>query len=80
MYCYKRIIIDCYNDDILCSLSLLYRCNKWKKRGISLVPTIHSLGDDSSLMVYGTQAEASIQVYTDGTVLLTYGGIDIGQV
>ena len=51
--------------------------NKWKKRGIYIVPTVHTVGSDGTNFGMG---EASIQVYVDGTVLLSYGGVETGQV
>lgn len=50
--------------------------NKWRKRGISIVPTVFGLG---YIPVYLNQAGALIQVYTDGSVLLSHGGVEIGQ-
>ena len=51
--------------------------NRWKKRGISIVPTIHGMSVE---VIHINQAGALVNVYTDGSVLLTHGGVEMGQV
>ncbi|XP_077983142.1 xanthine dehydrogenase/oxidase-like [Glandiceps talaboti] len=50
--------------------------NRWKKRGISVVPQKGQIG-----LPYGflNQGSALVHIYKDGSVLLTHGGIEIGQ-
>ena len=55
----------------------LTRLNRWKKRGISLVPTLHGIGIESPPL---NQAGALVHVYTDGSILLSHGGVEMGQV
>eukprot|EP00794_Sanderia_malayensis_P018317 gene18317-biopygen12264 len=50
--------------------------NKWKKRGISIIPTKYGI---SFAEVFLNQAGALINVYTDGSVLLSHGGVEMGQ-
>lgn len=50
--------------------------NRWKKRGISMVPTKFGISFTLKLM---NQAGALVHVYTDGTVLVTHGGVEMGQ-
>lgn len=50
--------------------------NRWKKRGIAIVPTKFGISFTSKFM---NQAGALVQVYTDGTVLVTHGGVEMGQ-
>ncbi|VFQ65583.1 unnamed protein product [Cuscuta campestris] len=52
------------------------RDNRWKKRGIALVPTKFGISFTTKFM---NQAGALVQVYTDGTVLVTHGGVEMGQ-
>lgn len=49
--------------------------NRWKKRGISLTNTMFGVGFPNFLM----QAHALVNIYTDGTVLITHGGVEMGQ-
>ncbi|OVA19419.1 Aldehyde oxidase/xanthine dehydrogenase [Macleaya cordata] len=50
--------------------------NRWKKRGIALIPTKFGI---SFTVKFMNQAGALVQVYTDGTVLVTHGGVEMGQ-
>ncbi|RZC77502.1 hypothetical protein C5167_001723 [Papaver somniferum] len=50
--------------------------NRWKKRGIAMIPTKFGISFTSKFM---NQAGALVQVYTDGTVLVTHGGVETGQ-
>ncbi|TMX00398.1 hypothetical protein EJD97_000888 [Solanum chilense] len=50
--------------------------NRWKKRGIAMVPTKFGIAFTFKSM---NQAGALVQVYTDGTVLVTHGGVEMGQ-
>ncbi|KAK4419557.1 Xanthine dehydrogenase 1 [Sesamum alatum] len=50
--------------------------NRWKKRGVAIVPTKFGISFTAKFM---NQAGALVQVYTDGTVLVTHGGVEMGQ-
>ena len=50
--------------------------NKWKKRGISMIPCKFGIAFTGAHM---NQGGALVQVYTDGSVLLTHGGTEMGQ-
>ncbi|XP_067892260.1 aldehyde oxidase 1-like isoform X2 [Heterodontus francisci] len=50
--------------------------NRWKKRGISVVPLKKSVGFSHAFL---NQAGALLHVYVDGSVLLTHGGTELGQ-
>ncbi|KAF9598089.1 hypothetical protein IFM89_024434 [Coptis chinensis] len=50
--------------------------NRWKKRGVAMVPTKFGI---SFTLKFMNQAGALVQVYTDGTVLVTHGGVEMGQ-
>jgi xanthine dehydrogenase/oxidase len=51
--------------------------NKWKKRGICMIPT--KFGLSFATAVHLNQANASIKIYTDGSILLHHGGTEMGQ-
>ncbi|KAF2636577.1 hypothetical protein P280DRAFT_552758 [Massarina eburnea CBS 473.64] len=51
--------------------------NRWKKRGICLVPTKFGLSFATALHL--NQAGAYIKIYADGSVLLHHGGTEMGQ-
>ncbi|KAL4716333.1 hypothetical protein ACJJTC_006695 [Scirpophaga incertulas] len=50
--------------------------HRWKKRGIALVPTKYGISFQQDILM---QAGALILVYHDGSILLSIGGIEMGQ-
>uniref|UniRef100_H0WGC0 Xanthine dehydrogenase/oxidase n=1 Tax=Otolemur garnettii TaxID=30611 RepID=H0WGC0_OTOGA len=52
------------------------RENCWKKRGLCILPVKFGI---SFTLPFLNQAGALIHVYTDGSVLLTHGGTEMGQ-
>ncbi|CAH1102357.1 unnamed protein product [Psylliodes chrysocephalus] len=52
------------------------RLNKYKKRGISVIPTKFGIGFEVPFL---NQGGALVLIYTDGSVLLTHGGTEMGQ-
>ncbi|KAH6770040.1 xanthine dehydrogenase 1 [Perilla frutescens var. hirtella] len=50
--------------------------NRWKKRGVAIIPTKFGI---SFTVKFLNQAGALVHVYTDGTVLVTHGGVEMGQ-
>jgi len=61
----RRIEVDQFN-----------RANRWRKRGISLIPTKFGISFTATFM---NQGGALVHIYTDGTVLVTHGGTEMGQ-
>ncbi|XP_025071860.1 xanthine dehydrogenase/oxidase isoform X3 [Alligator sinensis] len=61
----RRKLIDEFN-----------RQNRWKKRGMAIIPTKFGI---SFTVPFLNQAGALLHVYTDGSVLLTHGGTEMGQ-
>ncbi|XP_050093113.1 uncharacterized protein LOC126576069 [Anopheles aquasalis] len=58
----RKAAIDRYNET-----------NRWKKRGIAIVPTAHPIG-------YFGGMNAWVSIYhVDGSVAITHGGVEIGQ-
>ena len=50
--------------------------NKYKKRGISILPTKFGIAFTAKYM---NQGGALVHLYTDGTVLISHGGTEMGQ-
>nr|AAI38877.1 Aldehyde oxidase 3 [Mus musculus] len=48
----------------------------WKKRGIAIIPMKFSVGFPKTFYY---QAAALVQIYTDGSVLVAHGGVELGQ-
>lgn len=52
------------------------RSSSWKKRGLAVIPNKYCLAFGVKLL---NQGAALLHVYTDGSVLLTHGGMEMGQ-
>uniref|UniRef100_K3WID5 Xanthine dehydrogenase n=1 Tax=Globisporangium ultimum (strain ATCC 200006 / CBS 805.95 / DAOM BR144) TaxID=431595 RepID=K3WID5_GLOUD len=50
--------------------------NRWKKRGVALIPCKFGISFTSKFM---NQGGALVHVYTDGSVLVSHGGVEMGQ-
>lgn len=50
--------------------------NRYKKRGISILPTKHLIGFTEKFL---NQAGALVLIYKDGSVALNHGGTEMGQ-
>eukprot|EP00957_Ditylum_brightwellii_P130320 9941409-Ditylum_brightwellii.AAC.1 len=61
----RREAIDAFNKQ-----------NKWKKRGLAFIPTKFGIAFTAKFM---NQGGALVHLYTDGTVLVTHGGTEMGQ-
>ncbi|KAK5891015.1 hypothetical protein CgunFtcFv8_018312 [Champsocephalus gunnari] len=64
-YQQRRAAIELYNGQ-----------NRWTKRGLAIVPTKFGI---SFTALFLNQAGALVHIYTDGSVLLTHGGTEMGQ-
>ncbi|XP_072163302.1 xanthine dehydrogenase/oxidase-like [Diadema setosum] len=53
------------------------RQNTWRKRGIAILPTKHGIGMFGNNTM--NQGAALVHIYTDGSVLVNHGGIEMGQ-
>jgi xanthine dehydrogenase/oxidase len=65
-YTARKAAIDQFNSE-----------HKWRKRGISMIPTKFGLSFATALHL--NQAGASVKIYADGSVLLHHGGTEMGQ-
>jgi len=50
--------------------------NRWKKRGLAVLPTKFGINFTAKFM---NQGGALVHVYVDGTVLISHGGTEMGQ-
>lgn len=57
-------------------ITFIIRCNKWKKRGLAIIPNKYCLAFGIKFL---NQGGALLHVYTDGSILLTHGGMEMGQ-
>lgn len=68
---------ECKYDERRSKIEQFNSRNKWKKRGICLIPTKFGLSFATALHL--NQAAASVKIYADGSVLLHHGGTEMGQ-
>ena len=52
------------------------KANRWRKRGIAVIPTKFGISFTTKFL---NQGAALVHIYTDGTVLVTHGGVEMGQ-
>ncbi|XP_023936819.2 xanthine dehydrogenase [Bicyclus anynana] len=64
-YWQRKKMVDEYN-----------RANRWKKKGLAIVPTKYGISFQTDVLMQGG---ALLLIYTDGSVLLSIGGIEMGQ-
>jgi xanthine dehydrogenase/oxidase len=50
--------------------------NTWRKRGLAVVPTKFGINFTAKFM---NQGGSLVHLYTDGTVLISHGGTEMGQ-
>ncbi|XP_048742317.2 xanthine dehydrogenase/oxidase-like isoform X2 [Ostrea edulis] len=63
-------------DEVSKEIEEFNRKNRFRKRGIAMSTVVFSIGYP---IVFLCQAGALVNIYQDGSVLLTHGGIEIGQ-
>lgn len=61
----RRAAVDAFNAE-----------HRWKKRGLAVIPTKFGINFTAKFM---NQGGALVHVYTDGTVLISHGGTEMGQ-
>ncbi|KAG7399668.1 xylitol dehydrogenase [Phytophthora boehmeriae] len=52
------------------------KTNRWKKRGVAIIPTKFGISFTAKFM---NQGGALVHVYADGSVLVSHGGVEMGQ-
>ncbi|KAI9920443.1 hypothetical protein PsorP6_015724 [Peronosclerospora sorghi] len=52
------------------------KSNRWKKRGVSLLPTKIGISFTTKFM---NQGGSLVHVYADGSVLISHGGVEMGK-
>lgn len=57
-------------------MNLFYRENRFKKKGLAIVPTKFGIAFTALFL---NQAGALVHIYTDGSVLISHGGVEMGQ-
>ncbi|OCT77525.1 hypothetical protein XELAEV_18028617mg [Xenopus laevis] len=74
--CWEECLKQANYQERKYSIEEFNRQHRWKKRGIAIVPTKFGI---SFTVAFLNQSGALVHVYTDGSVLLTHGGTEMGQ-
>ncbi|RXG69954.1 Xanthine dehydrogenase/oxidase, partial [Armadillidium vulgare] len=74
--CWEQILFSSKFEERKLEIDHYNRNNIYKKRGISAIPLIFGAGIGTPFL---HQAGALVMVYTDGSVLLSHGGVELGQ-
>ncbi|XP_075719550.1 xanthine dehydrogenase/oxidase [Rhinoderma darwinii] len=74
--CWDECLKKSHYQERKIAIGKFNRQHRWKKRGIAIIPTKFGISFTLSFL---NQAGALVHVYTDGSVLLTHGGTEMGQ-
>ncbi|KAE8737385.1 xanthine dehydrogenase 3 [Frankliniella occidentalis] len=74
--CWDEVLQQADYKERLRQVQAFNRQSRYVKRGLALVPTTYGVAFSLSFLC---QAGALVHVYTDGAVLLTHGGTEMGQ-
>nr|DAA64405.1 TPA_inf: aldehyde oxidase beta [Tetraodon nigroviridis] len=74
--CWDQCKSRCQHDGRRAAVDRFNQQNRWKKRGLAIVPIKYGIGFSESSM---NQAAALVHIYKDGSVLVTHGGTEMGQ-
>ncbi|CAH1407061.1 unnamed protein product [Nezara viridula] len=74
--CWNECKISSNYDERKTRVSQFNRENRFRKRGIALIPTMFGIGFSTPFL---GQASALVLIYVDGSVLLSHGGTEMGQ-
>lgn len=74
--CWQECKSDSEYDKRIENIRKFNSANRWKKRGISVVPAMLPIGYPPLFL---NQAGALVHVYKDGSVRLAHGGAELGQ-
>lgn len=73
---WDELVERCLYEERREHIEAFNRENRWRKRGLAMTPTKFGISFTATFM---NQAGALVHVYTDGSVLLTHGGTEMGQ-
>jgi xanthine dehydrogenase large subunit len=74
--CWDEAVTKYDIEKIKKEISAFNSCNSWQKKGFSLMPICFGISFTNTMM---NQARALVHVYTDGTVGVSTGAVEMGQ-
>eukprot|EP00736_Rhodelphis_marinus_P010348 Rmarinus@m.10031 len=73
---WSELLVTSEFDERSSQIQMFNRENRWKKRGIAMIPTKYGIAFTAKFM---NQAASLVHVFQDGSVGLSHGGIEMGQ-
>ncbi|KAF9958088.1 hypothetical protein BGZ72_000893 [Mortierella alpina] len=73
---YQQLKTKAKYDSRKAAVTEFNKQSRWRKRGISLIPMRYGIGFSAPHL---NQAGALIHIYHDGSILLSHGGVEMGQ-
>ncbi|GMH39295.1 hypothetical protein BSKO_07193 [Bryopsis sp. KO-2023] len=74
--CWEEVVASSSYSDREVAVAQFNAANRFRKRGLALTPTKFGISFTAKFM---NQGGALVHVYTDGSVLVTHGGVEMGQ-
>ncbi|XP_076621123.1 xanthine dehydrogenase rosy isoform X1 [Colletes latitarsis] len=74
--CWEECLLGSNYTERLAKIQKYNRKNRYKKRGLAVVPTKFGI---AFTVLFLNQTGALVHIYTDGSVLLSHGGVEMGQ-
>lgn len=74
--CWEECVNSSNYNERLAEVQKYNKENRYKKRGLAMVPTKFGIAFS---VLFLNQAGALVHVYTDGSVLISHGGVEMGQ-
>ncbi|XP_076656021.1 xanthine dehydrogenase rosy [Halictus rubicundus] len=74
--CWEECLLSSNYAERFAKIQQYNRQNRYKKRGLAIVPTKFGI---SFTVIFLNQTGALVHVYTDGSVLVSHGGVEMGQ-
>ncbi|CAL1688978.1 unnamed protein product [Lasius platythorax] len=74
--CWRECLVSSRYNERMVEVQHYNRENRYKKKGLAIVPTKFGIAFTALIL---NQAGALVHIYTDGSVLISHGGIEMGQ-
>ena len=71
-----QLLIDCNYEKLLKEKEVYNKSHKYSKKGIGIVPIKYGIGFTATFL---NQGNALINIFSDGSVSISHGGIEMGQ-
>ena len=73
---WRELRADATYDARKAEVDAFNAANRWRKRGLALIPTKFGINFTAKFM---NQGGALVHLYTDGSILISHGGTEMGQ-